>query len=309
MTIRTDEDVVATTFVSAVEQDVARPYVDWAAVIAGAVIAWTIAFILGSFGSGLGLTLMGSPWEEGMSLQWFLIAAGIYFIWVQVTSIISGAYLSGRMRRRAMDGDPGETEVRDGVHGLLVWGVSALFGALIALGAAAGGAAAVSKVAGGVAAVGAEAISAGPGSGERISNIAGRLFRPEAGDAQSGRAPSDATSGAAGRGNRDSVLQILKSVALKGNLSEEDKTYISQVVARETGLSQEAARARVDGYLSTALTEIRQAAETARKFGIIAAFLTAATLLVSGIAGWWAAGLGGRHRDEGIGLGPWSKSR
>jgi len=309
MTIRPDEDVVATTFVSAVEQDSGRPYVDWGAVIAGAVVAWTIAFILGSFGSGLGLTLMGSPWEEGMSLQWFLIAAGIYFIWVQVTSVISGTYLAGRMRRRAMEGDPRETEVRDGIHGLLVWGVSTLVGALVALGVAAGGAAAVSKVAGGLASVGAEAISAGPGSQERIGYIADRLFRPETGDANKAPAPNEGTVEQGGRSNRDSVLQILKSVALKGGLSEEDKTYISQVVARETGLSQEAARARVEGYLATALTEVQQAAETARKSGIITAFLTAATLLVSGIAGWWAAGLGGRHRDEGIGLDVWSKSR
>jgi hypothetical protein len=165
-------------------------------------------------------------------------------------------------------------------------------------------------VAGGAVAVGAETISGGPQSENRMGYVVSRLFRPGADDAKSAPTGPDVADGSGGSSSsRDSVLQILKSVALKGDLSAEDKSYISQVVARETGLSQEAARARVEGYLSTALKEIRKATEVARKSGIIAAFLTAATLLVSGIAGWWAAGLGGRHRDEGIGLGAWSKSR
>lgn len=39
--------------------------------------------------------------------------------------------------------------------------------------------------------------------------------------------------------------------------------------------------------------------EAARKLGILIAFLTAATMIVSAMGAWWAAGVGGRHRDEG----------
>jgi hypothetical protein len=42
----------------------------------------------------------------------------------------------------------------------------------------------------------------------------------------------------------------------------------------------------------------REATETARKAGIILAFLTAATMVLGVAAAWWGAGMGGRHRDE-----------
>jgi hypothetical protein len=41
------------------------------------------------------------------------------------------------------------------------------------------------------------------------------------------------------------------------------------------------------------------AAETARKTAVVAAFLTAASLLISAVGAYWAAMKGGRHRDEG----------
>jgi hypothetical protein len=43
----------------------------------------------------------------------------------------------------------------------------------------------------------------------------------------------------------------------------------------------------------------RDAAEKARKFGLLLSFLIAATLVVSAAAAWWAATRGGQHRDEG----------
>ena len=45
--------------------------------------------------------------------------------------------------------------------------------------------------------------------------------------------------------------------------------------------------------------QARDAAEKARKFSLLLAFLTAATLAVSAAAAWWAATRGGMHRDQG----------
>ncbi|MQA64574.1 MAG: hypothetical protein GEU76_01535 [Alphaproteobacteria bacterium] len=181
----------------------------------------------------------------------------------------------------------------------------------MALATVTAGVGAASKVLGGTVAIGAQAMSGESGSEGRIEYIVSRLFRPEAGGTN-----GPAAAGASGENGsenreaiRDGVLLTLRNIGLDGELSDEDKRYIAQVVAQETGLSQDAARARVEGYLSSALMEMRQAAEAARKAGIIAAFLTAATLLVSAIAGWWAAGVGGRHRDEGIDLGVWFRTR
>lgn len=40
------------------------------------------------------------------------------------------------------------------------------------------------------------------------------------------------------------------------------------------------------------------AAETARKWTVLGAFLTAASLLVSAVGAYWAAMKGGNHRDK-----------
>jgi hypothetical protein len=51
--------------------------------------------------------------------------------------------------------------------------------------------------------------------------------------------------------------------------------------------------------MDTAKAEATEAAETARKTGVIGAFLIAASFLVSAIGAFWAAQKGGNHRDNG----------
>ncbi len=48
----------------------------------------------------------------------------------------------------------------------------------------------------------------------------------------------------------------------------------------------------------TASEEVR--ADAVRKWAIIAAFVAAASLLVGAAAAFFTAGLGGRHRDQGL---------
>ena len=52
--------------------------------------------------------------------------------------------------------------------------------------------------------------------------------------------------------------------------------------------------------IKTAADEAKAAADKVRRTSVIVAFVTAASLVVSAAAAWWAAGMGGRHRDEGI---------
>ena len=73
-------------------------------------------------------------------------------------------------------------------------------------------------------------------------------------------------------------------------------------MAQSTGLPADQATARVDQVLKAvddARAKAAEAAETARKTAVLAAFLTAASLLVSAVGAYWAAMKGGRHRDEG----------
>lgn len=95
--------------------------------------------------------------------------------------------------------------------------------------------------------------------------------------------------------------RIFAANTVTGEFNADDRTYLAQVVAQETGLPQAEAEARVDQAITaveTARDEAAAAAEAARRTAVVGAFLIAATLLVSAIAAYWAAQKGGRHRDE-----------
>jgi hypothetical protein len=347
MTISSSEprSIGVETYVAADDE---RSYVDWPAIFAGAVVALALAFVLGTFGSGIGLTMTGTPWgEDGASLGWFLLAAAIWYIWVQVTSVMAGGYIAGRLRRRLNDGDPHEVEVRDGAHGLAVWAVGVVVGAMLLLGAAAAGIGTATSVAG--MAAGATAA----GGSDAVESLAEQLFRPLADTSQTtgsdttqrSAAPPATASGAtadqtgtnrtgaagnpasppAGAGStaaerpdfspaqremdRRDVGRIIAASVATGEVVPADRRYIARLVANATGMSLPEAQARVDEQLTAAVTALHDAAETARQTGIVVSFLVAVTFLISGIAGWWAAGIGGSHRDEGIDLTRWLRIR
>jgi hypothetical protein len=81
-----------------------------------------------------------------------------------------------------------------------------------------------------------------------------------------------------------------------GAFDAADKSYVAELVSQRTGLPPEEASKRVEEVVARA----REAAEGARKYGILVAFLYAASMLVSAGAAWWAATLGGKHRDERV---------
>lgn len=115
--------------------------------------------------------------------------------------------------------------------------------------------------------------------------------------------PADtAADPAAVEAARGEAGRILAQSALSGSVSDDDRAYLGQLVAENTGLSEEEATARVDQVMTSvdeAKAKAAEAAETARKTGILAAFLIAASFLVSGAGAYWAAIKGGNHRDQG----------
>jgi len=292
-----------------------RSYVDWPAIFAGAVVALSISFVLGTFGSGIGLAMTGSPRDAGVPAGWFFAAAALWYIWVQISSVMAGGYLAGRLRHRLNDATEHEVDVRDGAHGLAVWGVGTLVGATLLIGAAVSGIGAATNVAGGIAAT--AATGAARVADEVPADVIDRLFRASQTTATA-PAPTtglaDTTTQAASQPRdtsaaRDEVGRIAMTADSEGSLAEEDRAYIAGLIADATGLTQEEARARVDSQLTVALANMRQAAETARKAGMIVTFIAAATFLVSALGGWWAAGVGGRHRDEETDLTRWLRIR
>jgi hypothetical protein len=123
------------------ETSAPRSNVEWGAVFAGATIATAFALVLLAFGAALGLTVT-SPYEgDGLSPAAFAVAAGLYFLWVQVMSFFFGGYVAARLRARRPALTEHETDVQDGLHGLLVWGAGVIAAALIATAGISGAAA------------------------------------------------------------------------------------------------------------------------------------------------------------------------
>jgi len=269
-------------------------YVDWPAIFGGIVLASGVSVVLMSFGAALGLTFTAVTERPDAHLVGMSVGVALWFIWVQVSSFMAGAYLTGRLRKRFHDSTAHEVEVRDGAHGLLVWGGAIIVGALIA----ASGLGAVTTAVGTTAGAAASAVgqvATSDAANDEYGYFADSLLRP---------APSAAgTTGADDRGAVTAEVLRILSNAGSDEVSEDDRAYLGSIVAARTGLGQEEATARVDNVLTgyyEARAQAAEAADTARRVGIISAFLIAASLLVSGAGSYWAATAGGAHRDERV---------
>jgi hypothetical protein len=265
-------------------------YVDWPAIIAGIVIASAISLVLLSFGSAIGLNFLDFRAGEDVLPVWIAIAAGLWLLWVQVSSFMAGAYVTGRMRKRHGDSTEDESDMRDGVHGLLVWGGALVVGAIIAVGGLSAAASTVGSIA--ATATTAAATIADDATIDPNAYFVDTLFRLPAGTTAQ-TADTTAVRAEAGR--------IVAQGAIAGSVGDADRAYLAEVVAANTGLSPEEATARVNEVMTaidTARAEVAAAAEATRKTGVIAAFLTAAALLVSAVGAFWAAQTGGNHRDK-----------
>jgi hypothetical protein len=279
-------------------------YIDWAAILAGAVFALALSILLMSFGAGLGLSLTSPYRGEGLSAVWATIAVGIWFAWVMVTAFGAGGYLCGRMRRRAGDALPDEVGVRDGVHGLMVWATGAVAAMVLA---ATGGVTALS--------IGASAadtaVEAGAGTmpADYYAHLMLRSEAPAAPGAAQGATPGAAAGQPSARGVNPAAQQDIAGVLTRamadGELSQRDRAYLAQVVAGNSSLNAAQARTRVD-EVNGEMTQAREAAaetvDRARIASVIFGFIAAATLLLGAVAAFAAAGAGGRHRDEGLGF-------
>jgi hypothetical protein len=96
--------------------------------------------------------------------------------------------------------------------------------------------------------------------------------------------------------SRAEMARVLSSSVANGTLTTQNRAYLAQVVSQQAGISQQEAERRVDEAFNAA----RVAADKARRAGILTAFVTAASLVLSLGAAWWAALKGGHHRDNSI---------
>lgn len=271
--------------------------VSWGAIFAGAAGAAALSLILVLLGFGLGFSAV-SPWaHEGISAKGLGIST---VIWLAVTQILAsglGGYLAGRLRVKwaSLHGD--EVYFRDTAHGFLAWAVATLVTATIVVGS-------VSSVVGGGVQAGAQVAS---GAATAVTQAAGSassnkdygyfvdaLFRDDRPVAVS----DDAARGIVAR-------IFVRTLNNDGQLAAEDRTWLAQMVAQRTNLSQADAERRVDQVYGQARQSVedakvaaKQAADTAAKVAAMGALWTFIALLLGAFFASFAATFGGRRRDS-----------
>jgi hypothetical protein len=268
--------------------------VSWGPIFAGAVTAAAVTLLLTLLGSGFGLTMI-SPWSsENPSATSFAVSTAIWLILVQWISAGVGGYLTGRLRTKWAGIHTNEIYFRDTAHGFVAWAlatllVAAVLGTAVSSTIHAGVQAASNAAAGATKAATAAASSA---SDTSVSYFVDSLLRPASPAAATPERAGDATA---------EVSRILLNAAATGTLPREDRTYLDQLVAARSGLSEADAKARVDAVLAradAAKKSAAEAADSARKAAAAAAFMAAFSLLLGAFIASVAAALGGKQRDD-----------
>ena len=273
--------------------------VSWGAIFAGAAAAAALSLILVLLGFGLGFSAV-SPWaNEGVSAKGLGIST---IVWLAATQIIAsgaGGYIAGRLRVKwaYMHGD--EVYFRDTAHGFLAWCVATLVTATLVAGSVSslisGGVQAGASVAGGAASAMTQVAgtAAANSGGDQYGYFVDSLFRDDR--------PAAVSDDAA----RGTVTRIfVRSLGNNGQLAAEDRTYLAQLVAQRTNLTQADAERRVDEIyartqqaVADAKLKAQQAADTAAKVAAWTTLWMFVALLAGAFFASLAATFGGRRRD------------
>ncbi len=269
-------------------------YVDWPAIVAGAVVGSAVAFVLTAFGTALGLSIVSPYRGEGMPGTGIVVAAGLWLLWVAGLSYFAAGYVAGRLRQRLIGTADHEVRIRDGAHGIVAWGLTTLIGAaLLVFGVYGAGNIASRAATAAATAAPAAAVAARDARGGEDAAYAlpiDRMFGPGEENAKPGAEAA-----------RRTAARIMTANVAAGRMADADRDYLAKLVAARSGLDEAAAKGRVEQAFneSQALAaRAREAANAARKLGIVSAFAVAASLLLGLVAAWWAADRGGRHRDQ-----------
>jgi hypothetical protein len=256
----------------------AEPYIDWRAVIGGAVVASGVSFTLIAFGSGIGLSVISAApgWRDSSSWLWLL--SGFYLVFVALCAFGLGGYAAGRMRLATRAPSGGESEFRDGMHGMFMWGLAILISALLAAFATLTASRPVAMSGG----------SIGPAAsvaGETIlASELDELFR-------SYRYPPPPNI----EYQRAEAARVLLKTESRAGLSGDDRTYLANIVAMRAGVGDADANDRVNRILVESKDELHKA----RAAAVMEAFLIAAALLIGAAVSWFSAAEGGRDRELG----------
>ena len=248
-------------------------FLNWSAVVAGALTGAALSLVLIAFGSAIGLSVASTAPSGRDTSATLAVLSGLFLLLTAIVSFGFGGYVAGRLRTRWSGTLHNEfVEFRDGTHGLVSWALAVVIsGVAAAIMATTLASKAVPPAA-----------SPTANSGEAlIAYDLDRLFRSD-------RRPQGDISYSRAEANR-----ILLSATSRDGIKPDDRGYLARVVAGQTGIAQPEAEKRVD----EAVAATRTAVKKARQSGVILGFSVAVSLLLGAAAAWYAACLGGQHRD------------
>lgn len=275
--------------------------VSWGAILAGAVVAAVVHFLLYLFGLGIGLGTF-DPATSDDTLGGFGTGQGIWLVISGLIALFAGGWVAGRLAGmpRRVDG---------GIHGLVTWGVATIVGVyFLASGVGsilngvqsvvAGGLGAVGTAVGGAAA--AVAPEAGQAIQDQLQNVDLSQIQDEAAQLVRDVVTTPET---AGQDIRDAIDRTLGTTAPVSEANREDliqtlaaNTDLSEAEARQTVSQWEdqaaSLRANVESAAQTVREEAPQVAEdatdalgTAALWAAIALLLGAVAAIAGGVVG------------------------
>ncbi|HLZ01703.1 MAG TPA: hypothetical protein VKR55_06055 [Bradyrhizobium sp.] len=249
--------------------------VSWGAIIAGGLAAAAATLVLLAFGAGLGFSSV-SPWQSsGMSATTFRIGTGLYLVVIAMLASSIGGYLAGRLRSRWVGAHTHEVYFRDTAHGFLAWAFATVLSAGVLTSAATH---LVSGATTGLA----------QGAGQSVGLLdpyVDTLLRANAGTTRNAADIAD---------SRSEIGRLFVATFRKGgDFNPADRTYLAQLVATRTGLSQADAEKRV----SEVITQAKTAADNARKAAAKLSLWLTASLVIGAFCASLAATEGGGLRD------------
>ena len=260
----------------------------WPAIFAGAVTAIAASLILVALGTGFGLASI-SPWlHSGASATTFKVMTAVWLIVVQWLSAALGGYITGRLRTKWVNTHSDEVFFRDTAHGFVTWALATVVGTAV-----------LASAVGAVWEKGIEAASSATSSAAKgIAASVSDSVMPYDVDRLL-RAPETAKN-VSEQDEKAEVTRILAQGIGKGEISAEDRDYLSKLVAARVGISETDAQKRVDDIAAAekeAEFKARQAADIARKATAATSIFMGLSMLIGAFIASAAAALGGRLRD------------
>jgi hypothetical protein len=261
--------------------------VSWGAILAGAVIALAIQFLLTLLGVGIGAATLDPSTGDNPDAGIFSIISAL---WYGITGIIAafiGGFIASRLSGRTL-------AATGALHGLATWAVTTLLllyllttaiggligGALSGLGAVAGG-------------IGSTVATAAQTAVPALNDVADPfgVIQDQIAQATGGADPQALQNAA--------IAAVRAAVTGDEGQAEQARETAAQALARSQNIPVEQARTQVEGYqqqYQATMESARQqavaaadAAAAATSAGAIAAFVA---LLLGAVAGWFGGRMG-----------------